>query len=92
MDVSLTLVAHGALTVGVGGLAIALPEHPNSKRVRAIMIQNKGTGSIFIGRAGVTTVTGFEIAANSSATFQARSDGINAISAADQDVRVLEFA
>jgi hypothetical protein len=73
-----------ALHVGAGAL-------PNR---RGILVQNLGTGSIYVGKTGVLTTTGFKIAPESSMWFAAAETvGLFAIAAAGtQDVGLMEVA
>ena len=73
-----------ALKVGAGALA----------NRRGILVQNLGTGSIYVGKTGVLTTTGFKIAPESSMWFAAAETvGLFAIAAAGtQDVGLMEVA
>ncbi len=57
----------------------------------AILVQNKGTVSIFVGDSNVTTGSGIEIAVSSDKLFVGPVEIYAVASAAGQDVRVMEL-
>jgi len=86
---------NSAVSVGASATLIAAA---NPARVR-IIIQNNGTGAIYIGDASVTTANGFPVAAGTSFSDRAISEGppdLNfsqawyGIAGGATDVRVIE--
>ena len=84
-------MAHAAVTVGVTAQDLSATDLANRKR---ILVQNRGSKSIFIGNIGVTIATGIEIPSGGNAEFMmGPSIDLHAISGtAGQNVRVLELA
>jgi hypothetical protein len=87
---------NGAVTVNTIGTGEAELKVGASKLPgrQEMVIQNKGAKSIFVGKTGVTTVTGIEVTKGSTMVFQVgEAIPLFAVSTVDgQDVRVLEVA
>lgn len=83
-----------AQAILVGGTATALPLAALTNR-RALAIHNNGPGTLFIGRAGVTTSDGFPLAINEKIGLDILGNDnvtVYGISDSSCDVRILELA
>ena len=86
MEFGRVSVTTSQIALHVGGAALT--------NRRGILVQNLGTGSIYVGKTGVLTTTGFKIAPETSMWFAAsEAVGLFAIAAAGtQDVGLMEVA
>lgn len=77
--------------VSVGTTATALPASAASGRKR-ILIQNLGTGMVYVGSSAVATTTGIEIAPKGTLTLPLGASVLyGRVASGTADVRVLEF-
>ena len=85
-------VQTAALTVGTSAVALKVGASNLTNR-RGLMVQNKGTVSIYLGGASVTTANGIELSISSTIWFAiSESATLYAISGtAGQNVMVLEM-
>ena len=81
-------ITQAPVSVGIAEIEISAAD----SAAKYLMIQNKGTSSIFVGGSGVTAANGIEVASNATLIIDhAAAAQWKAISTvADQDVRILK--
>lgn len=83
-------VQHAQVTVGVAATALNVGAKADNMVGKSIVARNRGTASVFLGDATVTTGTGFELGVGESVTLDlADGEVVYGIAAANQRVDVL---